>query len=397
MSIADDPQPPRRPGYAGLVKSALTETTRIVRDMHGAIAGQAFGALEQVPLVKAPARLVASAHDAISRGVYSAIDGIGAGLLDVVDAVEQRVAGNAHALLPVGIKSALNAAFGDHLDAENSAFAIPMELLHAGTALPLDARSPVPSSEARLALRKRFGQTTSRIAVFVHGLGCSDRSWEAGGTAEVNLGLALEQLLGYTPLYLRYNSGLPIAENGAALAGLLDVLVRTWRKRKPEFALIGHSMGGLVARSACEQAPADSNWAQCTRMLIALGSPNTGAPLARHGQLLQRTLDNFAVTAPLGRLGAARSRGVKDLHDGLPAGAICGHPQIQLRFVGAHLGASADGALANLFGDGLVPVASATTLDGHTPTTHIVLNEVGHLGLLNDPRVLEQIKAWLLS
>ncbi len=383
MSNTADP-PPRRPGYSGLIKSAFTGTTRIVREMHSAIAGQTFGVLAQLPLVGTPARWVAGAHDAIAGGVYTAIDGVGETLLEAADAVEQRLAGNSHALLPIGIKSALNGAFGDHLDASESAFAIPMQLVGASQPLALE----------RAALRAAYPAAGRRLAVFVHGLGCSDRSWAATGAGQVHLGEALATH-GHTPLYLRYNSGLPIAENGAALAALLESLIRAWPTRKTELVLIGHSMGGLVARSACEQAPKSAAWARRTRMLISLGSPNTGAPLARHGELLQRALDTFAVTAPLGRLGAARSRGVKDLHDGLPAGAISGHPQIELRFIGAHLGAAADGALASLFGDGLVPVASATTLDGYTPTTHLVLGGVGHLGLLNDPRALAQIKAWL--
>lgn len=381
------PQPPRRLGYAGLFKTALTGTTRIVREMHGAIAGQAFGALERVPLVAGPARLVAGAHAAISQGVYAAIDGIGGSLLDAADTVEQRLAGNAHALLPIGIRSALNAAFGDHLEASNSAFAIPMALLKDGVPLALDAP----------ALAAMFPAPNAQVCVFVHGLGCSDRSWQAGGSAEVHIGEEIERDLGHTSLYLRYNSGLSIAENGAALARLLDQLVQAWPAGDCELTLIGHSMGGLLARSALEQASAQAPWKAATRALICIGSPNTGAPLARHGEQLQRALDAFAVTAPLGRLGSARSRGIKDLHDGLDALEIPGGAHIAQRYIGAHLGAAADGALASLFGDGLVPIASATTIDGRTPTTHVVLNDVGHLGLLNDPRVLEQIRRWLDS
>jgi len=384
--MANPPDDTRaRSGYAGLLKSTLIETTRIVRDMHGAIAGQTFGVLERVPLVGAPVRLVAGAHAAIAHGVYTAINGIGGGLLDVVDEVEQRLAGNAHARLPVGIKSALNAAFGDHLHANNSAFAIPMALIGAGAPLSLD----------RAGLAAAFPAPNAQICVFVHGLGCSDRSWEASGRPDVHLGEELERALGLTPIYLRYNSGLPIAQNGAALAQLLEQLVEAWPAAACELTLIGHSMGGLLARSALEQAPADAPWKAATRGLICIGSPHTGAPLARHGEQLQRALDTFAVTAPLGRLGGARSRGIKDLHDGLSPSEIPGGAHIARRFIGSHLGAQPDGALASLFGDGLVPLASSTTLDGHTPTTHLVLAEIGHLGLLNDPRVLEQIQSWL--
>ena len=383
---ADPEIPPRIPGgFAQILKTTLQGSTRIVRDMHGAISGHAFGALSRVPLIGAPARLVAGAHDAIANGVYTAIHQVGGGALDLAGVLEQRLASKAPALLPVGIRSALNGAFGDHLDASNSALAIPMRLISADQPLKLDRES----------LAQAFPHATPRICVFVHGLGCSDRSWQTHESDQVDFAAELARAFGYTSLYLRYNSGLPIASNGVTLSAMLGELVNAWPARPVELLLIGHSMGGLLARSALEQAGANSRWARATHMLICLGSPNTGAPLARHGQQLQRALDAFSVTAPLGRLGAARSRGVKDLHDGLSASSASTWPHIAQRFVGAHLGAEPDGVLASLFGDGLVPLSSATTLDGYTPTTSTVLPDVGHLGLLNDPRAWTQIRTWL--
>ena len=59
--------------------------------------------------------------------------------------------------------------------------------------------------------------------------------------------------LGYTPVFVRFNTGRHISENGASLAALLDELVADWPVEVERIAIVGHSMGGLVARSACHR------------------------------------------------------------------------------------------------------------------------------------------------
>ena len=55
-------------------------------------------------------------------------------------------------------------------------------------------------------------------------------------------------------LYLRYNTGRHVSENGRDWRTLLDAARARWPVEVHEIALIGHSMGGLVARSACHYA-----------------------------------------------------------------------------------------------------------------------------------------------
>jgi pimeloyl-ACP methyl ester carboxylesterase len=286
----------------------------------------------------------------------------------------------------MAVKSPLNAAVGDHLHASGNALAIPMSLRMRDGELVLQ----------RAALKAALPDAGKRICVLIHGLGCSEATFFAAAPQR-ELGEELARELGYTPLYLRYNSGLAIERNGELLAAKLDKLLSAWPHADSELLLIGHSMGGLVARSACAQAAVDARWPLAVRMLISLGSPNTGAPLARHGRKLQQAIDSFAVSAPIGRLGGARSRGVQDLHDGLAADATQRWPHIALRFLGAHLGEHPEGTAATLFGDGLVPIHSSTTLDGLTPTESAVLSGVGHLQLPVDPRCWEQVREWIKS
>jgi pimeloyl-ACP methyl ester carboxylesterase len=107
--------------------------------------------------------------------------------------------------------------------------------------------------------------------VFVHGLCETDEAWKLGAGRHVPYGHRMEIELGYTPVYLRYNTGLHISENGRALAGLLEDLVAAWPVPAHEVALIGHSMGGLVGRSACHYG-ADSACVAKVRHVFTLGT-----------------------------------------------------------------------------------------------------------------------------
>ena len=111
-------------------------------------------------------------------------------------------------------------------------------------------------------LEAAFEENTDRLVVFVHGLCETEEAWWLGTRADPaadapaprTYGARLRDDLGFSPLYLRYNSGLHISENGRRLSWLLEELCREWPVEVRELALVGHSMGGLVARSACHEA-----------------------------------------------------------------------------------------------------------------------------------------------
>jgi pimeloyl-ACP methyl ester carboxylesterase len=378
--------------YSHLARTAVQQTTRRVKEMHGAIAGTSFGILRRVPLLSRPARLVEIVHDAIAAGVYATIHHGSGGVLSATALIEQRygLPEQPPGRLASGVRGALNGVFGDHLAASKNPLASTMAIHVDGAPLALNAES----------LRRVFPAPGKRLCLFIHGLACDEICWQPGSKTSDSAGSFGDQLhaeFACMPLYLCYNSGLAISENGAQLAALLEDLLSAWPQADSELLIVGHSMGGLVALDACEQAMAGGRqWPRSTRMLICLGSPHLGSPLERLGQLANVALNALAITRPLGRIAEARSQGIKDLREGpgrqqLPAAAQA----IALRFLGASLSEDADHPLGRFIGDGLVPLSSALAhqIGGDVQTA--TLGKLGHMKLVSDPRVYRQISQWV--
>ena len=206
--------------------------------------------------------------------------------------------------------AALNAAVGDRLESEGNPLAIAMAVRLGGSDVPIE----------RQVLGLAYPDATSRIAVFVHGLGETEMSWRMNaGPDSVSYGSRLASELGYTPVYLRYNTGRHISENGRELAGLLDQLASRWPSPEPvsEFLLVGHSMGGLVIRSGCHYGSAEERaFVPLVRNIFTLGSPHLGAPLARWAQFAGWALHKRKTPVPFGALLTERSAGIDDLRHG---------------------------------------------------------------------------------
>jgi pimeloyl-ACP methyl ester carboxylesterase len=232
----------------------------------------------------------------------------------------------------------------------------------------------------------------------------NDLQWRREGQDH---GAALADQLGYSPLYLRYNSGLHIHENGRALAELLELLVRNWPVPLQKFCIVGHSMGGLVARSACLWADEHGHdWLSRLGKLVFLGTPHHGSPLERGGNGLDLILDLSPYSAPLTRLGKARSAGIQDLrHGAITPGGVRPVPLpsgVECYAAAATLGKRRSLLADRLIGDGLVPLNSAL---GRHRTRSKALGipkprqwigyEMGHLELLRRPEVYAQLQIWL--
>ena len=303
--------------------------------------------------------------------------------------------------------AALNGVLGDHLVATGNPLATPMRLYHAGQPLVLETA----------ALSAALPKPGTHLLVLLHGLCHNERQW---GQSGFDHGVALARDLGCTPLYLRYNTGLHISTNGQALAELLETLLAQWPEPVARLDLLAHSMGGLVARSACHQAQvAGLAWPASLRHLIFLGTPHHGAPLERWGHWFERVLEASPFASPLARLGKVRSAGITDLRHGnllqedwqgldpgteaedrrqpvpLPAGVRC-------CAVAGTAGEDADSWQGRLWGDGLVSVDSA--LGRHPDPQHDLAfpenqtwigQGLGHLDLLTRPEVYEQVRRWL--
>jgi pimeloyl-ACP methyl ester carboxylesterase len=285
-------------GATRLAIDATRGVTALVEKMHVTIASGP--ALLGRPLAT-PARLA-------TRAVYASIQGITklvGGSLDVALAqlaplIEASPAGPQREI----VLAVVNGVLGDYLHETANPLAIEMELRHAGRAVAL----------APDRLRAAIPAARSKIVVLVHGSCMTDSQFMRAGHDH---GAALARDLGYTPLYLRYNSGLHISTNGQAFAALLDPLLAAWPVDVDELVLLGHSMGGLVARSACHAATEHGyRWLDRVRALITIGSPHHGAPLERGGSWIDRLLEVSPYTAPFGVLGRIRSAGVTDLRYG---------------------------------------------------------------------------------
>jgi hypothetical protein len=306
------------------------------------------------------------------------------------------------------VLAALNGVFGDHLAATANPLALPSSLRWDGQLLATVGRAVTPP----VALPHN-----PRLVLLAHGLCMNDLQWQRQGHDH---GQALAQALGYCPVYLHYNSGRHVSQNGADLAELLSQLLALWPVPVQELVLLGHSMGGLVARSACHQAAqTDAAWLQPLTHLLCLGTPHHGAPLERGGRLVDTLFDISPYAAPFGRLGRARSAGITDLRYGnlqaadwegrdrhaqrhddrqptpLPAGVFTG-------LVAAVLGDAPARLSSSLAGDGLVPLKSALGLHRQTALAlqvpedrRLVVTEANHWDLLNRAEVFQQLQAWL--
>jgi pimeloyl-ACP methyl ester carboxylesterase len=393
-------------GAAQLAVTGVTEATTAVQEIHRAIAKLPFTALQPLPATP----VVALAHDTIADGVYGAIRGI-AGAVGIsarlaIQTLPPQWLPDRDAPSPAVAQaiSALNGAFGDGLAAQDHPLTLGMAFAHRGRAVAL--------TEAAFA--EAYADARSTVVVFLHGLCCNETVWEfyRDGHQGRTYASRLQADLGATAVYLRYNSGLAIADNGAALAQQLDALMELYPRRIKRLILIGHSLGGLVARSAIAEAmTGETPWLQALSHLICLGSPHLGSPLERGGWRLTRALEALPFTQTFARWGRARSLGIKNLRHGhirpedsagLDPDADFGTPpracprpaHVKFGFVGCVLGAFEDDALSRRVGDGLVPLASARAKD-LIDADWAAYTRRHHLRLVNDPAVYAQIERWL--
>jgi pimeloyl-ACP methyl ester carboxylesterase len=390
----------RQAGYSPVLNAGFQATASRVQEMHEAIAGKTFDGLLRVPGLSVPTRMVQSVHDAITQGVYAAVRHGGSAALSLAAGAERLATDPARVpgAKEQAARSALNGVFGDSLVAAGSSLAVQMGLHAGGAQLALTAGS--------------LDNLRPRVCVFIHGLACDEQSWrlrnEAWGESvwahalgagqPISYGALLEHELGVSAIDLRYNSGQPIEANAQAFALLLERAALA-APQVLEWRLIGHSMGGLIARRAHDIAAADGLvWPGRAPMIICLGSPHLGAPLEKIGHVATAALNVSKVTQPLGRIASARSQGIKDLRHGLKGKAKSLAPPA-LRFVFATLGDESDTTMGPLigkmFGDGLVMASSAADHGAGGDVQRVEVTGLGHMGLLNHPRVYALIRRWL--
>ncbi|RZA37358.1 MAG: alpha/beta hydrolase [Lysobacteraceae bacterium] len=388
-------------GLGRLAVEGVTGVTDVVEAMHAAI-------------THLPA-LVGKSAPARTRGlagwIYQAVRGttrtVGTGV-DRTLAALAPLLGQADASFQQrhAIAAALNGVIGDHLEASENPLAIAMRFRRHGQAL----------EPTRRALRTELPDATGKLLVLVHGLCMNDLQWNYSSHDH---GQSLQRDLGYTPVYLHYNTGRHISRNGRDLAKLLQRLARAWPVPLQEITFLCHSMGGLVARRALDEAfGARHAWTKLPVRIVFLGTPHHGAPLERAGSWVDMLIGISPYSAPLVRLGKLRSAGIQDLRHGnvrdvdwqegdgagtegrtpvpLP-GAVAAYvvaASTQARRTGSRNGAAR--------GDGLVPISSA--LGAHADEAfdlgiprqrQSIVHGINHLDLLGAPAVYSQLLRWL--
>jgi hypothetical protein len=306
------------------------------------------------------------------------------------------------------VLAALNGVMGDRLQAAGNPLATPMTLRLHNKAL--DWAAPPDAT-----------QVTSKVLIIIHGLCMNDRQWASQHAGlPVNHAEGLGAALGYTPIYVRYNSGLHVSENGHLLARQLEDLARCWPVQVTEISVLAHSMGGLVTRSALFSAgQAGMEWPGILKKIVFLGTPHHGSPLERAGNWVDVILGSTPYSRPFAKLGQLRSAGITDLRYGHVLDAdwqgrdrFRRQPDSRVRLplpesvacfaVAATTAAKRSQAADRLVGDGLVPLHSA--LGQHddpqrrlhfAPDHQWIAYSTSHLALLSSPAVAQQLLTWL--
>jgi triacylglycerol lipase len=285
--------------------------------------------------------------------------------------------------------SILNGVVGDYLQRRGNDLAIAMSFRHHGDALALNSRN----------LHAAHATLSPRISVFVHGFSCNESVWNFPDQGADNYGARLERDAGCTPFHVRYNSGLPIAASGGHLSQLLRDLVAAYPAPVEEITLIGHSMGGLVMRSACDAArPETGNWLALVRQAIYIGTPHDGADLERFAHMTTGTLQAVPslVTRLIGDILNLRSRGTKDLRHGQPlsdGGNVPWLASARHHLLMGTVTRDPEHPFGRIFGDALVRVPRATPEPGAGASPDVaIFPGVHHLALAHDERVYQCIR-----
>ena len=339
---------------------------------------------------------VTRGRNALHRGIAGAVyGGLGLGLRSASVGLDKVAATGVGPRLEDGVRgrfvsSAVNGLIGDRLLRERPQLAIPMAVRLHGADVGLEPDD----------LAAAYPEATGRLVLFLHGL-CENESYFRRGRERMGTTYA-EMLagLGWTPLMLRANTGLPLRENGAALTALVQRVVDAWPVPVSRIALVGHSLGGLVIRAAGAVADGvEDPWRDRVSDVITLGTPHLGAPIAwgiGHGS---RGLGRLPETAAFGRILDWRSQGVHDLVAGL-AEDVPPLPHARYRLVAATLTASQRHPVGDLVGDLLVRPRSAYGRDRRGrelfPGAEVLhVGRSDHFDLLNHPEVHAAMRRWL--
>ena len=380
-----------------------------VKDLHGIAQLAVHGTTAVADLAEdlhqrivAPRSTTKGRTSGITGMVYRSVRGVtrlvGVGVTGVI-----RLLG-AHEIVELGpaigkarenLISILNGVVGDHLHLSGNPLTIQM---HLRSSEEIAAKQVLPRSD--------------KYALFIHGLCLNENHWRTDAHVQTLIDL------GYTPMFLHYNTGRNIADNGADLSALLEARfggaqdsrqVSQRQAKQAELVVVAHSMGGLVIRSALHVAQSSHRWHTQLRKIIFLGTPHLGAPLERSGNWIHALWQATPYAGALAPIAKIRSAGITDLRHGQilagdanSAAHVALPEKIKCYAIAATLAKTPSEFSDEVIGDGLVPISSALGI--HTDLARNlalpksktkIVRGVGHLELLHAPQVSAQIRKWL--
>lgn len=391
----------RPAGFATAAGLALEFADRILleatRDVHDSVSGRVHGGLNTVLRHRT---LPHQVHTAVAGTVFTSVGGTlraGARALRAVDQV--RPIGPPLEVSTHGqfVISALNGLIGDQIAERTPAMTFELALRKDGRDVP-----PV-----RGDLAVAFPNATDSLVVFIHGLCENENYWRrrARPVRPVDVeqpgsyGDRLARDLGWTPLFLRVNTGSPVRESGVALHALMARLVENWPVGVRRIAFVGHSMGGLIVRAACDVESTESGWTDLVSDIVCLGTPHLGSPVERGIAGGMRIAGKVPELAAYRRIFMQRSTGVLDLSRGMPEPPRP-LPRARYRLVAATLARTTTHPLSLAIGDMLVqprsafgqPVRGEELFPG-AATLHVP--QADHFDLLNHDDVYDALRGWL--
>ncbi|MBO0864011.1 MAG: alpha/beta hydrolase [Mycobacterium sp.] len=391
-----------------LAGEASTVFTTLVEGVHAGIAGRVFTSIGPTA---APTRIV---HDGLARAIYGGVQRGIRGAARAAGAVAAELWGDEdHEALEsrAGVAEAIaivNGLYGDQLAAQDNKLAGNMGIRHRGKPI-------APTAEA---LATAFPAATGRVVVFLHGWVLTEQSWSRqprDGDDARTYGERLHEDAGFTPVYLRYNTGLHVSANGRMLADILEDLQARWPVRCDELVLVGHSMGGLVMRSACHYgAQQRHRWTEMVSHVVCLGSPHLGADIEKGVNIASWALARLPETRAIAGFLNTRSAGVKDLRFGAcidedwrdadpdeflrdRCQEVPFLPEATYHFVATTAGPPVVGVIV---GDRLVRSKSASGLGKSRSIPFerehgLTLTGLHHFDLLNHPVIYAKLRDWL--
>ena len=394
-------------GLGELVDLTVDRLVTPVEGMHRAIAGR------WIRLIMPRESPIPEQADRAIAGIYGTIRGAGSLLGTTIPMGARQLAKRRRLKRLWGpgagraIQATANAIWGDELAHRSSALATSLQLRS-----PKGDRVPVNP----IALQQAYPEAGSDLVLLIHGWNETEAAWSREEDSSRPHLVSTIEAPDRTCLLVRYNTGLSVAASGGALAELIDSVAASWPTAIENIHIVGHSMGGLVARNAVGRAvDLEIGWVGSLRNLVTLGTPHLGSPIEKSLALATRALQVAPESRPIGDFLDLRSRGIKDLR----YGGVVNHDWIEHKWIRPLAPDGDDGGLPEsvaqhfatgvitkdpahplgvIFGDLVVRPGSGTGQSRHRSVSATNLRVFGgqkHTDIIHDPEVHRQVRAWL--